>query len=276
MSKEDSLLINAQQIATLLGSQRSRFDIHTFAECDSTNTVLFEQARVGAPSGTVVITDHQKSGRGSRNRLWYSCPQASLTFSILWRFTAGMETMTGLSLAVGLAVAKALEACGARDICLKWPNDIVYQNKKLGGILIELMDSSTDADHPQTAAVCGIGLNLTRFVTTQEMSDFPLPVATLDEIISPLPDRHLLFSSLLICLAEVLDQFAAVGFAGLQEEWQARHAWQDQPVVLLRDGQIENEGICRGADNDGALRVQTSRGIERCLSGDLSLRVNLS
>ncbi len=77
-------------------------------------------------------------------------------------------------------------------------------------------------------------------------------------------------------VAEVQDQFAEVGFAGLQEEWQARHAWQDQPVVLLRDGQIENEGICRGADNDGALRVQTSHGIERCLSGDLSLRVNLS
>jgi BirA family biotin operon repressor/biotin-[acetyl-CoA-carboxylase] ligase len=70
----------------------------------------------------------------------------------------------------------------------------------------------------------------------------------------------------------VLDRFADGGFAALRGEWLARHAWQDRPVRLLRDGEVEKEGVCRGADTDGALLIQTTVGLERCLSGDLSLR----
>ena len=81
-----------------------------------------------------------------------------------------------------------------------------------------------------------------------------------------------MFAQLLIALARVLDRFSDAGFAALRAEWQACHAWQDKPVRLLRDGRLEKEGICRGADDDGALLVHTSAGLERCLSGDLSLR----
>jgi BirA family biotin operon repressor/biotin-[acetyl-CoA-carboxylase] ligase len=97
-------------------------------------------------------------------------------------------------------------------------------------------------------------------------------VASVAQALSPLPDRHDLLAQLLIELAAVLDRFSGGGFAALRDEWLARNAWQDRPVRLLRDGVIEKEGICRGADIDGALLIETIDGIERCLSGDLSLR----
>jgi BirA family biotin operon repressor/biotin-[acetyl-CoA-carboxylase] ligase len=81
-----------------------------------------------------------------------------------------------------------------------------------------------------------------------------------------------LLAQLLIELANVFDRFSSGGFAVLREQWQARHAWQDRAVRLLRDGRLEKEGVCRGADTDGALLLQTAAGIERCLSGDVSLR----
>ena len=101
---------------------------------------------------------------------------------------------------------------------------------------------------------------------------FALPPAALARAVPTPPERHQLFAQLLIALTRVLDRFAEHGFSGLREQWQARHAWQDLPVRLLRDGSVLKEGVCLGADDDGALLVRTADGVERCLSGDLSIR----
>jgi BirA family biotin operon repressor/biotin-[acetyl-CoA-carboxylase] ligase len=271
-----SLLIDPLRLPALLGNARGRFDVDSLAECESTSTLLLKRASLGAPSGSVIVTDRQSAGRGSRGRQWLASPQASLTFSVLWRFDGGLERLAGLSLAVGLSLVQALEACGAAGISLKWPNDILHGNAKLGGILVELQSAAqnTTQNEPDRAvAVIGIGINLSLPASAEERQGFSLPAAALDSALCPLPDRHFLLARLLGELAQVLDRFAAGGFAVLREEWQARHSWQDRPVRLLRDGRVEKEGICRGADIDGALLVQTASGIERCLSGDLSLRI---
>ncbi|MFZ4534997.1 biotin--[acetyl-CoA-carboxylase] ligase [Propionivibrio sp.] len=262
-----SLLIDPVRLQTLLGEARGRFDVDSLVECESTNTVLLVRAAQGAPAGSVIVTDRQTDGRGSRGRRWFASPESSLTFSVLWRFDGGLDRLAGLSLAVGVAVVQALEACGASGIRLKWPNDILLGNAKLGGILVELQSEPGCA-----LAVIGIGLNLSLPESIGERDDFTLPPAALDEILFPLPERHALFAQLLIELAHVFDRFSSGGFAELRNQWQALHAWQDRPVCLLRDGRVEKEGICRGADVDGALLVLTAAGIERCLSGDLSLR----
>lgn len=262
-----SRLIDPARLHALLGDACACFDLHSLAECESTNTLLLEQAVHGAPSGRVIVTERQTAGRGSRGRSWLAAPQSSLTFSLLWRFDCGLDGLSGLSLAVGVAVVHALEACGAAGVALKWPNDILHGNAKLGGILVELQSEPGCA-----LAVIGIGLNLRLPENFSAPGGFAMPPAALDEIIAPLPERHVLLAQLLIELARVLDRFAVGGFAALRPQWQARHAWQDRPVCLLRDGQVEKEGICRGADGDGALLVQTAAGVERCLSGDLSLR----
>lgn len=267
MSDSSPLLIDPLRLSTLLGGASGRFDIISTAECASTNTELMQRAGEGAPSGTVLVTDRQTAGRGSRGRTWMASPEASLTFSVLWQFPGGLERLSGLSLAVGVAVVHALERCGAAGVVLKWPNDILYGHAKLGGILIEL-----HADEDAAKAVIGIGLNLRLPESIGEPSVAALQPAALEDIVPVLPDRHVLFAALLAELASVFDRFAAGGFAALRDEWHACHAWQGRSVRLLRDGRVDKEGICAGADTDGALLVETSDGLERCLSGDVSLR----
>ena len=268
-SSSTPLLIEPARLQALLGDACGLFDVDSIAECESTNTLLLERATCGAPSGSVLVVDRQTSGRGSRGRSWLATPESSLTFSVLWRFDGGVERMSGLSLAVGLGVVLALEACGASGVTLKWPNDILFGEAKLGGILVEL-----HSDPASALAVIGIGLNLRMPASIGGSEGFALAPAALEQVFSPLPDRHHLFAQLLKELARVLDRFSYGGFVALRDQWQVRNAWQDKAVRLLRAGLVEKEGVCRGADADGALLVETAAGIERCLSGDLSLRAS--
>ena len=268
-------LIEPAHLQTLLGAAYGRFDIDSLAECPSTNTELLARAERGAPSGSVLVADRQTAGRGSRGRTWLASPEASLTFSLLWRFDGGLERISGLSLAVGLAVVEALEACGAKGVQLKWPNDILHDGAKLGGILVELHNEvRSDMHHESNAAmaVIGIGLNLSLPESIVSTDGFALPPTALARAVPAMPERHHLFAQLLTALARVLDRFSEHGFSALRAQWQARHAWQDSPVRLLRDGSVLKEGVCLGADDDGALLVRTDEGVERCLSGDLSIR----
>ena len=262
-----SLLIDPTRLHALLGEARGRFDVDSIAQCESTSSSLLERAERGAPAGSVIVADQQTAGRGSRGRSWLSTPESSLTFSVLWRFDQSLEHLSGLSLAVGVAVINALEACGALGVTLKWPNDILYDDAKLGGILVEMVSEQEGA-----LAVIGIGLNLSLPEQAWQDERFALPPAALDEVLLALPDRHALFAELLIELAHVLDIFSGGGFAALRDQWLVHHAWQNRPVRLQRDGRVLKEGICRGADVDGALLLKTDDGIERCLSGDVSLR----
>ncbi|MGE5491658.1 MAG: biotin--[acetyl-CoA-carboxylase] ligase [Actinomycetota bacterium] len=259
-------MIDPTLIKPLLGFQSGRFDVDSLDECDSTSSELSRRADRGAPSGTVVVADRQTAGRGRRGRTWLSSPEGSLTFSLLWRFSGPATRLSGLSLAVGVAVAQALEELGATHARLKWPNDVLLETAdgfaKLAGILVEL-----STDRRGTGAVIGIGLNL-----LQPEGDLPQPAAGLADDLPGVPDRHRILAAMLVSLADVLDRFDAGGFAALQSEWQRRHAWQDRPVRVIQDELVEAEGVCLGADSDGALMVETPVCIKRILSGDVSLR----
>lgn len=255
-------LIDPAHLKTLLGPVAVRFDVDSVETCDSTSSVLMQRAASGAPSGSVLVADCQTAGRGRRGRTWLSAPEASLTFSLLWRFGGPVSSLAGLSLAVGVAVAQALEALGAQGVGLKWPNDVLLYDAKLAGILVELI-----SERRGVSTVIGIGLNL-----RAPAAEFSLPAAGLALALPDLPDRHAVLARLLVALAAALDRFAAGGFAALQPEWQDRHAWQHRPVRLMQDAGEEISGICLGADEDGALLIRTPGGIRRFLSGDVSLR----
>jgi BirA family biotin operon repressor/biotin-[acetyl-CoA-carboxylase] ligase len=270
MFDSPSLLIDPLRVNTLLKEETGRFDIVAVAECASTNTLLMRQAAKGAPSGTVLVADRQTAGRGSRGRTWIASPETSLTFSVLWNFPGEAARLSGLSLAAGVAVVRALARCGANGVMLKWPNDILFGDAKLGGILVELNDGGSSETR---RAVVGIGLNLRLPKSIGSAAGLAaLPPAALEEIVAAPPDRHLLLAALLAELARVFDLFAVEGFPGLRPAWHTCHAWQERPVRLLRDGRVEAEGLCAGADVDGALLVRTADGLVRCLSGDVSLR----
>jgi len=255
-------------IASGLGPAARRFDVDVLASCDSTNAVMLRRAEEGAPSGSVIIAEEQTAGRGRRGRHWFASPGDSLTFSLLWRFAPGTAP-AGLSLAVGVAVARALET-GSRDgnpdagaVLLKWPNDILKGGRKLGGILVELIPG---APH---AAVIGIGINL------RLPAGMPPEVRATSAPISESPDTpdvNELYAALLSELLVTLDAFGAKGFASIREEWLRRNAFQDAAVTLTSDFAPPANGICRGVDADGALLLEVGGRIERVLSGEVSLR----
>ena len=245
-----------------LDDARARFDVDWLAECGSTNTVLLERAVRGAPSGSVLVTDRQTAGRGRRGRSWLSSPDCSLTFSLLWRLPPAVSG-SGLSLAVGLAVAQALESLGIQGIGLKWPNDIWQRGRKLGGVLIEVA-----FDHEGLGLIIGIGLNLRHDPDWQPH---------LNQASAALSDegtqfrREVVLGSILRQLAKVLDRFGKEGFTSLREAWCARNALLGQAVRISSENG-EHLGICGDVAADGALILHIECGAHLLItSGDVSL-----
>lgn len=261
-------LIDPALLVSRLGAIVGRVDVDSLESCDSTSSELSRRAARGAPAGSVVVADRQSAGRGRRGRDWVSSPEDSLTFSLLWRFTGGFDKVAGLSLAVGVAVARACESLGAAGVVLKWPNDVLAPVPdglgKLAGILVELSSSRSG-----TEAIIGIGINLRGPAVSAPGGLAPAGLATL---MGAVPERHDLLAALLRELVAVLDRFSRGGFAALADDWQRRHAWQDCPVHLLEEGKVVASGLCRGADGDGALLLEGPDGVLRHLAGDLSLR----
>lgn len=259
-------LLDPVLLKSRLGLLAGRFDVDALDECDSTNSELMRRAESGAPSGTVIVADRQTAGRGRRGRSWLSAPESSLTFSLLWRFSGPLARLSGLSLAVGVGLASGLESLGAQGVWLKWPNDVLLRDgegyAKLAGILIEL-----SSDRRGTQAIIGVGLNL-----SPPTGDLPQPAAGLSQVLSAAPERHVVLAAILLELHRVLETFAVDGFFGLKTEWQQRHAWQGDSVQILGEDAAPLVGRCLGADDDGALLLETASGIERIFSGDVSVR----
>jgi BirA family biotin operon repressor/biotin-[acetyl-CoA-carboxylase] ligase len=258
--------LDVERIRAAAGDAAGTLILHVEASCESTNTVLVDLAREGAASGTVVAAELQTDGRGRRGRSWESALGAALTFSLLWRFECGVAALTGLSLAVGVALARALRGLGSREIMLKWPNDLVLPGGKLGGILIEV---EGDALGP-SAAVIGIGLNVRLSPTLRSRVD--QPAVDLVEAGATTADRNAVLGALLRELCLDLSAFEEQGFAPFRAEWQNYHAHQDRPVTLLRPDGVREVGFARGVNEDGALLLEQGETTRVCLAGDVSLR----
>jgi BirA family biotin operon repressor/biotin-[acetyl-CoA-carboxylase] ligase len=230
--------------------------------CESTNSVVTELAREGGASGTAVACEIQTAGRGRRGAPWLAPFGTSLAFSLLWRFGAEAKSLGGLSLAVGVACSRAFERLGASGIGLKWPNDVLWEGRKLCGILIEI--ASTD----DVAAVIGIGVNVRGADRLSE--HLPYSVADL-HMAGVTESRNAILAEMLAAVAAACARFDRSGFGGFRDDWERRHAHRGQRVRLL-NGDGACEGTALGVDDDGALLVATDRGTERFLAGEVSLR----
>jgi BirA family biotin operon repressor/biotin-[acetyl-CoA-carboxylase] ligase len=248
-----------------LGSSGLRLELRD--ECASTNTELAERAKAGAAHGTVLSCEHQAAGRGRRGNDWVSAVGGSVAFSVLWRFSRGAGALAGLGLAVAVGAAEALEKLGVREVTLKWPNDLLYQGSKLGGILIE---TTGEASGP-VAAIVGVGLNVRLDPAARERVG--RPVTDLASCCSETPSRTAVLAGLLESIAPALELFARDGFAPFRQAWLRRHAWQGRRVVLVGTGRRVAEGEVVGIAEDGALELACERGVERFHSGELSLRL---
>ncbi|SDP43684.1 BirA family transcriptional regulator, biotin operon repressor / biotin-[acetyl-CoA-carboxylase] ligase [Ralstonia sp. 25mfcol4.1] len=254
------------------GGPARSWQVEVVAETGSTNADLTQASR-SAPwaddAARVRVAYRQTAGRGRQGRPWQG---AGLMFSVAMPLALPPARLSGLSLAVGLAVAQALEdcdaACGPR-VGLKWPNDLQIDGRKLAGILIE----SVPAGPQRLWAVIGIGLNLMRDAGMEaalgrELAGVSEAMASFD----PQRDPTRILAAVLNRLAAMRATFLAQGFAPLAPAWSARDAFRNEPVRLLHDGQVMAEGLARGVDSDGHLLLETAEGLQRIASGEVSLR----
>ena len=261
-------LLDAPRLAEL-GREPHAVRIELLDECVSTNAQL--AARADAPGGTALVCEHQSAGRGRRGHVWTSGLGASLTFSLLWRFALPPAALSGLPLAVAVIAAEALEHQGCAGIALKWPNDLLHQGRKLGGILIE---TARPAGPQETACIIGIGINVRLPADLAERIDRPVTdlAAVASEQDRSLADRTTLLCGLLRALAARLPRYEAQGLPAFREAWLRRHAHQGRHVLLVQDGRVLLEGEAQGIAEDGALLVRTAGGTQRVVSGEVSLR----
>ena len=242
--------LDATKIDICLDSAADRFEVNILDVAPSSNTLMLQRATQGARSGSVLAVEWQSDGRGRMGRSWHSGLGNALTFSLLWRFDCGLAGLSGLSLATGVALVRGLHALGVEGARLKWPNDLLGAQGKIAGILIE---AQGDMLGP-SAVVIGIGINLS--LPQQVLQRIDQPVSDLSRLTPQLPERNRLLACMLRELAQVMEEFAAQGFAALREEWESYHLYQNQTVQLLLPDATTVRGVVRGVNNDGALRVE--------------------
>lgn len=257
------------EIERWLGDEAGQFRLEILPQAESSNSLLLQRAATngGAPGASVLAVELQTAGRGRMGRTWHSGMGSALTFSLLWRFDYGLNALSGLSLAAGVAIVRVLHEMGAQGVQLKWPNDIFTGHGKLGGVLIE---AQGDMLGP-SAVVIGIGLNCT--LPDNLARQISQPASALDEVCAAPPARNRLLAALLQELARVLRQFAQGGFAPFREEWEQFHAYQNKPVGLHMPDGSTISGIARGVGDNGELCLETAQGVRRFNSGEVTGQV---
>jgi BirA family biotin operon repressor/biotin-[acetyl-CoA-carboxylase] ligase len=245
----------------------SSFDVQL--SLDSTNNHMMKVAEENGLQRHICFAEMQTSGRGRRGRTWVSPFARNLYFSMLWPFSQGIAAIQGLSLAVGLAIHRAINELGVGGAQLKWPNDILAKDangfSKLGGILIELTGDMSDA----CQVVIGVGLNLD--VRIQDMTHIDQAAIGLKQLGSE-EDRNVIAATVVSHLVDMLEQFEKEGFASLTEEWNEANAYKNVPVRLVLPSS-EIPGVCQGVNEKGELVLQTETGLQVFNAGEVSLRL---
>jgi BirA family biotin operon repressor/biotin-[acetyl-CoA-carboxylase] ligase len=261
-------LLNATTISQLLSKNHqsllSTLEIHD--SLNSTNSYLVDYAQQHAASGIVCFAEHQSAGKGRRGRTWVSPYGSNLYMSILWRFQqGGIAATAGLSLAIGIAVIRALKQHHIDDVSLKWPNDIYSQGKKLGGILIEV---SGETDGP-CSAVIGLGLNL--FLPASEAQTITQAWTDLTTVTGIVPvSRNQLAATLISHILTIVNGFETVGIQTYLDEWRSYDCLQGH-LATLYIGQQKIDGLVEGIDDNGLLLIKRADGtIQAFASGEVS------
>lgn len=246
-------------------NQIPRIDVHW--SVDSTNSQCLAFVKDAPCMGYVCLAEHQSAGRGRRGRRWVSPLAGSLYLSLAWQFIAGAEVLDGLSLAVAIAVANVLrEEYFLEAVKLKWPNDIFFENKKIGGILIEIVG---EAGGPCTVVV-GIGLNV--MVSDVSGCEINQTWVDLNSALGKTVSRNKLAASLLNCMVPLLQSYENVGFSASYERWASYDAFIGKNVVLQHGLNNFIEGVACGVSDSGELLLEVDGCRRAFKSGEVSLR----
>ena len=232
----------------------------------STNQLAAQLGEQAGRGGIVVLAEHQSSGRGRRGKAWVSPYGKNIALSIAWKFDHGARALEGLSLAVGVIVRRVLVRFGLVGAQLKWPNDIHVEQRKLGGILLEM----TGDPAGECTVIVGIGLNLSD--DQEALDDVDQPWTSFECVTGSAADRNVFAGVLISELVNLLADYQQMGFGSFRDEWLTADAFAGAGVVLSM-GNREIAGTCCGVDDDGALLLKTDNGVvERFIGGELSVR----
>jgi len=267
LSQPMELLDCAQILAGLDDDARQAIQkLDVFHEVDSTNAYLLKETKQGGISGHACLAECQHSGRGRRGRHWVSPFGGNLYLSLRWHFHAGAASLGGLSLAIAVAVMRALRDQGLDSAQLKWPNDILVKGRKLAGILLEL---SGESDGP-CAVVIGLGLNVRTSVA--EMSTVDQAWIDLESALGKGVSRNALATQLLCQIVYAVKCFEREGLTPFMAEWAQWDALAGHEISLdLPAGTLQ--GIARGIDESGALLLAHNGKLQRHHSGEVSVRL---
>lgn len=263
MSKLDAARVHsALTPAAISGLEK----LEAFSSIASTNTYLLTQAPPAISRFRVAVADHQTSGRGRHDRRWLSAPGAGLYLSFAYTFSAHIEQLSSLTLAIGIGAIDALRRLGIVGVSLKWPNDIVALDGKLGGILTEVRAGRENV----ATVVTGVGINidLPEYIDFGMESDWAHRAVDLKSIVDLQPERELLAAALVDSLSSTCRRFEEEGLAAFQEDWQ-RYDWLRGRDITVDMPDKQVTGRAAGIDSDGALLLETSAGEVRVISGSI-------
>ena len=256
--------LDASAIASLI--RVPELEVRVVERCSSTNALLLadvkERTQCAAGHPLLLAAEEQSAGRGQRGRRWRSARGAGATFSILRCMRCAPRLLSGLSLAVGVAAARALRALGAREVALKWPNDLLVHDAKLGGVLIE-----TRVQAAKIVAVVGIGINCRP--VGELATRLGRKLVALDELVRPAAARNAVIAAVAREVLAALESFETAGLAAFADDWRALHAHEGRRLrVRLADGRTVS-GIAAGIAPSGALRLRTRGGAREPASGQI-------
>ncbi len=239
-------------------------------DVDSTNTRLLGADPPPHGRGDVVMSELQHAGRGRRGRQWIAPFGGSIALSMGWSFADASMASPSLSLCVGVAVARALARAGARGIALKWPNDIWFDDRKVGGVLLELRAEASGPAH----VVIGVGLNIALSPSARRQIEAAgVRAAAVADACTVPPSRNFIAGAIIDELLSMLAAFGRDGFALFREAWLSLDALRDRPArVLIGDHAVS--GTARGVDGHGALRLERDGRVQNFVSGEVSLRLD--
>ena len=260
-------LLSKERILTQLGKGADDLGdrLHVVAEIESTSGFLLAlPAR--ERHGAVCIAEAQSRGRGRRGRSWQATPYRNILMSMAWRLDSGPAAITGISLAAGVAVVRALQEWGVEGVGLKWPNDIVWDGRKLAGLLLDVQGEAAGPSN----VVLGLGLNVQ--IAEAEADAIDQPWVDLYSIAGGTADRNGLVVRLLRHLQSMFTEFSRDGLGPFRDPWQELHCYAGRAVRILQPDRV-TEGRVQGIDDRGALLVVDPRGHTHTFhSGEISLR----
>jgi BirA family transcriptional regulator, biotin operon repressor / biotin---[acetyl-CoA-carboxylase] ligase len=264
-------LLDVSRIRAELADDRKPHlhNLELLFEVGSTNTRLLSSAPPPPSTADICIAELQHAGRGRLGRRWFAAFGGGITMSLGWTCSDVVRTLPALSLGVGVAVSRALVRAGALGIQLKWPNDIWFDDRKLGGVLIELRAEAGGPAH----VVIGVGVNVSLpEAARREIEAGGVAVAAVADACKEPVSRNMVAGAILDELLSMLLQYERFGFAAFRDAWTALDGLNGRGAqVVVGDSAVS--GIARGVDADGALLLETQDRLQRFVSGEASLRL---